>query len=57
MGGKCEKREKGSQVEKYKKIVLYYKPVAYIQLYICVSVCICLYIMQNNTWVFKGGFE
>lgn len=41
--GENVKREKGPQVEKYKKIVLYYKPLAYIQLYICVSVCICLY--------------
>ena len=44
VGGKYEKREKGSQVEKYKKIVLYYKPLAYIQLYICVCVCVCIYI-------------
>lgn len=42
VGGKCEKREKGSQVEKYKKIVLNYKPLAYIQLYI--SVCVCAYM-------------
>lgn len=51
------RKEKRDQVEKYKKIVLYYKPLAYIQLYICVCLSVCLYIMQNNTWVFKGGFE